>query len=78
MLGWNQVHYYCGHYWPAKYMITIVMAIGGINGRGNGSTPRKPAPVPLRPTQIPHDLTRVRTRAAEVTNRLSYGTAYNQ
>jgi hypothetical protein len=35
-------------------------------GRGNGSTRRKPAPVPLCPPQIPHDLTRDRTRAATV------------
>jgi hypothetical protein len=40
---------------------------GGIKiGRGNRSTRRKPAPVPLCPPQIPHDLTRVRTRAAAV------------
>jgi hypothetical protein len=32
-------------------------------GRGNRSPRRKPAPVPLYP-QIPHDLTRARTRAA--------------
>jgi hypothetical protein len=38
-------------------------AVGGIIGRGNRSTRRKPAPVPLCPLQIPHDLTRVRTRA---------------
>jgi hypothetical protein len=29
----------------------------------------KPAPVPLCPPQIPHDLTRARTRAAEVGSR---------
>jgi hypothetical protein len=33
-------------------------------GRGNRSTWRKPAPVPLCPPQIPHHLTRARTRAA--------------
>jgi hypothetical protein len=48
-------------------------------GRGNRSTVRKPAPVPLCPPQIPHDLTWVRTRALRggkpATNRLSYGTA---
>jgi hypothetical protein len=38
-------------------------AIGKIKiGRGNRSTRRKPAPVPIRPPQIPHDLTRARTR----------------
>jgi hypothetical protein len=35
-------------------------------GRGNRSTGRKPAPVPLYPPQIPHDLTWDRTRAAAV------------
>jgi hypothetical protein len=33
-------------------------------GRGSRSTPRKPAPAPLCPPQIPFDQTRVRTRAA--------------
>jgi hypothetical protein len=33
-------------------------------GRGNRSTRRKPAPVPLYPSQIPHDLTWDRTREA--------------
>jgi hypothetical protein len=27
---------------------------GGLIGRGNGRTPRKPAPLPLCPPQIPH------------------------
>jgi hypothetical protein len=38
-------------------------------GRGNRSTQRKPAPVPLCPPQIPHDLTWARTRAAAVGSR---------
>jgi hypothetical protein len=41
------------------------MRIGG----GNRCTGRKPAPVPLYPPEIPHDLTRARTRTAEVGNR---------
>jgi hypothetical protein len=49
--------------------------VGGMRiGRGNRNTRRKPAPVPLCPPQIPHDLTRHRTRVAAATNRLSYGT----
>jgi hypothetical protein len=33
-------------------------AVGGMKiGRGNQSTRGKPAPVPLSPPQIPHDLT---------------------
>jgi hypothetical protein len=42
-------------------------AIDGIRiGRGNRSTRREPASVPLCPPQIPHDLTRARTWAASV------------
>jgi hypothetical protein len=56
-------------------------AIGGIGiGRGNWSTLRKPAPVPLCPPKISCDLTWVRTRAAMVgsrwLNRLSCGTTF--
>jgi hypothetical protein len=39
--------------------------IGGMIGRENRSTRRKPAPVPLCPPQIPH-AARTRTRAAAV------------
>jgi hypothetical protein len=49
--------------------------IGGIMiGRGNRSTRREPAPMPLFPQQTPH-AARTRTRAA-ATNRLSYGTDF--
>jgi hypothetical protein len=41
-------------------------AVGGMIGKGNRSTRRKPAPVPLYPPQIPHDLTRARTLAVAV------------
>jgi hypothetical protein len=42
-------------------------AIGGMKiGRGNRSTWRKPAPLTLCSSQIPHDQTRARTRAAAV------------
>jgi hypothetical protein len=41
--------------------------IGGMKiGRGNRSTRRKPAPVPLCPPQIPHDQTQAWTRATAV------------
>jgi hypothetical protein len=51
--------------------------IGGMIGRRNRSTRRKPAPVPLCPPQTPH-AARTRTRAAEVgsqrlTAELRYG-----
>jgi hypothetical protein len=52
--------------------------IGGMIGRGNRSTRRKPALVPLCPPQTLH-AARMRTRVAAVgsqrLNRLSYGTA---
>jgi hypothetical protein len=41
-------------------------AAGGMIGKGNRSTRRKPAPFPLGPPQIPHDLTWARNRAAAV------------
>jgi hypothetical protein len=45
-------------------------AVSGMRiGRGNRSSRRKHAPVPLCPPQIPHDLTWARTRAAEVGSR---------
>jgi hypothetical protein len=45
-------------------------ALGGMRiGRGNQSTRRKLAQVPLCPPQIPHDLTWARTRAAAVGSR---------
>jgi hypothetical protein len=40
--------------------------IGGMIGRGNRSTQRKPAPVPLCPPQTPTCSARTRTRAAAV------------
>jgi hypothetical protein len=56
---------HCGHQWP------IVPApgdydggeIGGMIGRGNRSSRRKPAPLPLCPPQTPHAAF-MRTRAA--------------
>jgi hypothetical protein len=52
--------------------------IGGMIGRGNRSTRRKPAPVPLCPPQIPHACPYAkpgRRGGKPETNRLSYGTA---
>jgi hypothetical protein len=44
--------------------------VGGMRiGREGRSTRRKPTPVPLSPPQIPHDLTRARTRAASLRSR---------
>jgi hypothetical protein len=49
--------------------------IGGMIGRGNRSTRRKPAPLPLCPPQTPH-AARTRTRAAAVgSQRLTAGNA---
>jgi hypothetical protein len=52
--------------------------IGGMIGRGNESTRRKPAPVPLCPPQTPHTaLTREpgRRGGKPANNSLIYGTA---
>jgi hypothetical protein len=52
--------------------------IAGMIGRGNRSTRRKPAPVPLCPPQTPHAaLTRPRAAAvgSQRLTALSYGTA---
>jgi hypothetical protein len=66
--GWSPIGStrHCGQQWP------IVPApgdydweIGGMIGRGNRSTRRKPAPVPLCPPQTPH-ASQTRTRAAAV------------
>jgi hypothetical protein len=44
-------------------------AVSGMTiGKGNRSTRRKPAPVPLSPPQIPHDLTQAPTQAAVIRN----------
>jgi hypothetical protein len=52
--------------------------IGGMIGRGNRSTRRKPAPVPFCPPQTPHacqDTSPGRRSGKPAANRLSYGTA---
>jgi hypothetical protein len=52
--------------------------IGGMIGRENRSTRRKPAPVPFCPPQTPYacpDANPGRRCGKPVTNRLSYGTA---
>jgi hypothetical protein len=46
--------------------------IGGMIGRGNRSTRRKPGPVPLCPPQTPH-AARMRTLAAAVASQLAFG-----
>jgi hypothetical protein len=51
--------------------------VGGLTvDKGNRSTERKLALVLLRPLQIPHDLTRARTRAAAVGSWRLTGTAF--
>jgi hypothetical protein len=62
--------------WPVfglLYQSRMVDECGAVGGmridRGNRSTRRKPATVPLCPPQIPYDLTWARTRAAAVGSR---------
>jgi hypothetical protein len=69
-VAWDWVHFVCRPLFGLLYqpwMIDEYGAFGGIRiGRGNQSTQRKPAPVPLCPPQIPHDLTWDRTWATAV------------
>jgi hypothetical protein len=54
--------------------------IGGMFGRGNRSTRRKPVPMPLCPPQTPHAYPEAnpgRRGGKPATNRLSYGTAFS-
>jgi hypothetical protein len=55
-------------YLPFVFTVTTdeQSELGDRIGRRNQSTRRKPAPVPLCPRQIPHDLTWARTWAAAV------------
>jgi hypothetical protein len=59
--------------WPivsARMIDDEYGAVGGMRiGRGNRSTRRKPALMPLCPPQIPHDLNWARSRAAAVGSR---------
>jgi hypothetical protein len=50
-------------------VMTVEELVELLNGRGNRSTGGKPAPVPLCPLQIPHDLAGARTWAATVGSR---------
>jgi hypothetical protein len=91
-VGWDWVHLARGPLTGLLYQPQMIDdergAVGGMRiGRGNQSTRRKPAPVPLCPPQIPHDLAWPRTPdrrgGKPATNRLSYGTVsasskYNQ
>jgi hypothetical protein len=69
--GETDSNWYCGDNWPV-YQTQMIDdgdcgTLGGMKiGRENRSTRRKSATVPLCPSQIPHDLTRVRTRAVAV------------
>jgi hypothetical protein len=58
---------HCGHQWPIVPAPGVYdeREIGGMIGRGNRSTRRIPAPVPLYPPQTPH-AARTRNRAAAV------------
>jgi hypothetical protein len=71
LMGWHWVHLVLRPLFGLLYQPRMIDdefgAVGGMRiGWGDRSTRRKPAPVPLRPPQIPHDLTRARSRAAAV------------
>jgi hypothetical protein len=75
LMGWDWVHLVRRPLFGLLYQPQVIDdddcgAMGGIRiGRGNRSTRRKPAPVPLCPPQFPHDLTRSQTRAAALGSR---------
>jgi hypothetical protein len=58
---------HCSHQWPIVPAPSDYndVEIGGMIGRGNRSTWRKPAPVPLCPPQTPH-AARARIQATAV------------
>jgi hypothetical protein len=74
-VGWDWVHLVLRPLFGLLYQPQLIHddvcgATSGMRiGRGHRSTWRKTAPVPLCPPQIPHDLTRARTRAAAVKSR---------
>jgi hypothetical protein len=67
--GWSPIGStrHCGHQWPIMPAPDDYddREIGGMIGRGNRTTRRKPAPVPLCPPQTPH-AARTQTWAAVV------------
>jgi hypothetical protein len=54
--------------WPIAPILDNVEheAVGGTIGRGNQSILKNPAPVSLRPLQIPHDMPGAQTRAIKL------------
>jgi hypothetical protein len=77
LMGWDRVHLVVRPMFGLLYQPWTIDdddddcgAIRGMRiGRGNRNTQRRPAPLSLCPPQIPHDLTRARTRAAAMGNR---------
>jgi hypothetical protein len=67
--GTTESTWYVGHYEPAPDDDECEADGGIIISGENGNTRRKPAPVPLYPSQISHGLTWDRTRAATVGSR---------
>jgi hypothetical protein len=73
-VGWDWVHLVRRPLFGPLYQPRMIDDECGVvgrmrTGRGNRSTLRKPAPVPLCPPQIPHNLTWDRTRAAAMGSR---------
>jgi hypothetical protein len=69
---------HCCHYWPiVPAQGDYAGEIGGMIDRGDRSTRRNPAPMPLGPPQTPvcPDANPDRRGGKPATNRLSYGTA---
>jgi hypothetical protein len=74
LIGWDWVHMVLRPLFGLLYQPQMIDdergAIGGMwIGRGNRSSRIKPASIQFCPPQIPHDLTRARTRATTVGSR---------
>jgi hypothetical protein len=73
-MGWHSVHLIrrplTGLLYQPRMIDDECGAVGGLRiGGGNRNTQKEPAPVPLCPPQIPHDLTWAWTRAVAMGSR---------
>jgi hypothetical protein len=80
-VGWDWVHLVCRPLTGLLYQPQMMDEYGPFGeiqiGRWNWSTRRKPAPVPLCPPQIPHDLTWEKTQATTMRTRWLTDFYYN-
>jgi hypothetical protein len=73
-MGWDWVRLVCRPLFGLLYHPQMMVddgcgGVSGMSGKGNRSTPRKPAPMSLFPPHVPHELTRARTQVAAAGSR---------